>query len=414
MAKVRSWAGLDVHARSVLAASMHSEAGELRVRRLSGETSEVVKFCVSLPGPTRVAYEAGPTGYGLARALEAAGIGCVVAAPGKIERPSQDRVKTDQRDAERVLRLLMIDGLHAVRIPSDEEEALRDLVRAREALRGDLMRARHRMSKLLLRHDVRYEENASAWSASHRAWLGKVNLGERGAQATLLDYLGAVDALVIRRAALEATIGELIADSPWAETVARLRCLRGIDTLSAVGLCAEVGGDFQRFERPKLLMSYLGLVPSEDTSGEKRRQGAITKSGSRHARRLLVEAAWHYRRAPTLGTALQRRQQGQPAPGDRDRLEGSATTAPHLAPARHRAREAPHDRRGRRRPPARRVCLGDRHHRLTRPMHHVGQGGGGSDLATTRESTRDLTVSSHSGHARSSDSGLSRRNTVLR
>jgi transposase len=314
MAKVRSWAGLDVHARSVLAASMHSETGELRVRRLSGETSEVVKFCVSLPGPTRVAYEAGPTGYGLARALEAAGIGCVVAAPGKIERPSQDRVKTDQRDAERVLRLLMIDGLHAVRIPSDEEEALRDLVRAREALRGDLMRARHRMSKLLLRHDVRYEENASAWSASHRAWLGKVNLGERGAQATLLDYLGAVDALVIRRAALEATIGELIADSPWAETVARLRCLRGIDTLSAVGLCAEVGGDFQRFERPKLLMSYLGLVPSEDTSGEKRRQGAITKSGSRHARRLLVEAAWHYRRAPTLGTALQRRQQGQPAP----------------------------------------------------------------------------------------------------
>jgi transposase len=314
MAKVRSWAGLDVHARSVLAASMDSETGELKVRRLSGETSEVVEFCVSLPGPTRVAYEAGPTGYGLARALEATGIGCVVAAPGKIERPSQDRVKTDQRDAERVLRLLMIDGLHAVRVPSSDEEALRDLVRAREALRGDLMRARHRMTKLLLRHDVRYEENASAWSVSHRAWLAKVQFAERGAQATLLDYMGAVDALVIRRDALEATIGELVADSPWAQTVARLRCLRGIDTLSAVGLCAEVGGDFHRFERPKLLMSYLGLVPSEDTSGEKRRQGAITKSGSRHARRLLVEAAWHYRRAPRLGTTLERRQEAQPAP----------------------------------------------------------------------------------------------------
>ena len=168
-------------------------------------------------------------------------------------------MKTDRRDAERVLRLLMIDGLHAVGVPSSEEEALRDLVRAREALRGDLMRARQRMGKLLLRHDVRYEENASTWSKSHRAWLAKVDLGERGAQATLLDYLGAVDAL-------EATISELVIDSPWAQTIARLRCLRGIDTLSAVGLCAEVG-NFERFERPRPLMSYLGLVPSEDTSG---------------------------------------------------------------------------------------------------------------------------------------------------
>lgn len=312
MAKVRSWAGLDVHARSVLAASMDSETAELRVRRLAGETSEVVEFCCSLPGPTRVAYEAGPTGYGLARALQEAGIGCVVAAPGKIERPAQDRVKTDQRDAERVLRLLMIDALHAVRVPSVEEEALRDLVRARETLRGDLMRARQRMGKLLLRHDVRYEENTSTWSASHRAWLGKVDLGQRGAQATLLDYLGAVDALVIRRDTLEATISELVADSPWAQTVARLRCRRGIDTLSAVGLCAEVG-DFDRFQQPGPLMSYLGLVPSEQSSGETRRQGAITKSGSRHARRLLVEAAWQYRRVPRLGTTLARRQEAQPA-----------------------------------------------------------------------------------------------------
>ncbi|MCA1678495.1 MAG: IS110 family transposase [Actinobacteria bacterium] len=313
MAKVRSWVGLDVHARSVLAASMDSETGELGVCRLASETSEVVAFCCSLPGPTRVAYEAGPTGYGLARALHAAGIGCVIAAPGKIERPAQDRIKTDQRDAERVLRLLMIDGLHAVRVPSGEEEALRDLVRAREDLRGDLMRARHRMGKLLLRYDVRYEENASAWTASHRAWLAKVDLGERGAQATLLDYLGAIDALVIRRDALEAGIAELVPGSPWADTVARLRCLRGIDTLSAVGLCAEVG-DFERFERPARLTSYLGLVPSEQSSGETRRQGAITKSGSRHARRLLVEAAWHYRRTPAKGQALKRRQEGQPAP----------------------------------------------------------------------------------------------------
>lgn len=140
MAQVRSWAGLDVHASKVLAATVDRETGELGVRRLSGETAEVVAFCAGLPGPTRVAYEAGPTGFGLARALTAAGVGCVVAAPGKIERPAQDRVKTDRRDAERLVRLLMVEGLHAVRVPGVEEEALRDLVRAREDVRGDLMR----------------------------------------------------------------------------------------------------------------------------------------------------------------------------------------------------------------------------------------------------------------------------------
>jgi transposase len=312
MAQVRSWAGLDVHARSVLAVSVDGVSGEMRTRRLPGTTSEVVEYCASLPGPTRVAYEAGPTGYGLARALHGAGVGCIVAAPGKIERPSQDRVKTDQRDAERVLRLLMIDGLHPVRIPSTEEEALRDLIRAREDLRGDLMRARQRLSKLLLRHDILYEDTASAWTARHRAWLTTIDLGAGGAQATLLDYLGAVDTLVIRRDILEATISGLVPDSPWAQTVARLRCLRGIDTLSAVGLCAEVG-DFERFQRPAKLMSYLGLVPSENSSGETRRQGAITKTGSGHARRLLVEAAWHYRKLPARGAALKRRQDGQAA-----------------------------------------------------------------------------------------------------
>jgi transposase len=311
MAQVRSWVGLDVHARSVLAVTVDGVSGEMRTRRLPGATSEVVAFCASLPGPTRVAYEAGPTGYGLARALHAAGVGCVVAAAGKIERPAQDRVKTDQRDAERVLRLLMIDGLHAVRVPSTQEEALRDLVRAREALRGDLMRARQRLSKLLLRHDIRYDDTTSAWTARHRAWLTRIDLGG-GAQLTLLDYLHAIDALVIRRDALQTAIAELVPGSPWAQPVARLRCLRGIDTLSAVGLCAEVG-DFERFDRAGRLMSYLGLVPCENSSGETRRQGAITKTGSRHARRLLVEAAWHYRKRPARGKALQRRQEGQPA-----------------------------------------------------------------------------------------------------
>jgi transposase len=311
MAQVRSWAGLDVHAAKVVAATVDQRSGELRVRRLSGKTTEVVAFCVGLPGPVRVAYEAGPTGFALARALEAAGIECVVAAPGKIERAATDRVKTDRRDAERVLRLLMIGGLHAVRVPSNEEEALRDLVRAREDVRGDLMRARHRLSKLLLRHDVRFDGTAGAWTTRHRDWLEGIDL-DGPAQLTLLDYLGAIDALIVRRGTLEGHIERLVPDSLWSQTVARLRCLRGIDTLSAVGLCAEIG-DFARFERPGRLMSYLGLVPSEHSSGESRRQGQITKSGSRHARRLLVEAAWHYRRPPRKSHTLRRRQTGQSA-----------------------------------------------------------------------------------------------------
>ena len=311
MAQVGSWAGLDVHAAKVVAATVDGETGELGVRRLPGRTAEVVAFCAGLPGPVRVAYEAGPTGFGLARALDAAGVGCVVAAPGKIERPAQDRVKTDRRDAERLVRLLMVDGLHAVRVPSVEEEALRDLVRAREDVRGDLMRARHRLSKLLLRHDVRFDGSAGVWTTRHRDWLGRVELGGP-AQLTLLDYLGAIDALLVRRDTLEAHIERLVPDSPWAQPVARLRCLRGIDTLSAVGLCAEIG-DWHRFARAARVMSYLGLVVCEDSSGQRRRQGAITKTGSRHARRLLVEAAWHYRRAPAKGHTLRRRQAGQSA-----------------------------------------------------------------------------------------------------
>ncbi len=190
--KVRSWAGLDVHARSVLAVTLDADSGEVRSCGLAGATAKVVGYLAGLPGPTRAAYEAVSTGYGLARELRS-GIECVVAAPGKIERPAQDKVKTDQRDAEQVLRLLMIDALHAVRVPTVEEEALRDLVRAREDLRCDHLRcdhlrARQRLSKLLLRHGIVYEDSASPWTQRHRAWLRAQDLGG-GAQSPLLDYL---------------------------------------------------------------------------------------------------------------------------------------------------------------------------------------------------------------------------------
>jgi transposase len=177
-------------------------------------------------------------------------------------------------------------------------------------VRGDLMRARHRLSKMLLRHDIRFEDTTSRWGQRHRAWLAKLELGQPGAQTTLNDYVGAIDALVLRRDTLEATIAELVPSSPLAETVARLRCLRGIDTLTAVGLAAEIG-DFARFERASQLMGYLGLVPSEHSTGTTTRRGRITKTGPSHSRRLLIEAAWHYRRPPRLGTTLERRQQGQ-------------------------------------------------------------------------------------------------------
>ncbi|MDQ3093492.1 MAG: IS110 family transposase [Actinomycetota bacterium] len=284
MTQAKTWVGLDVHAAKVVAATCDAESGELQTSRLSGRTSKVVEFCAALPAPVRVSYEAGPTGFGLARALVAAGVSCLIAAPGKIARPASDRVKTDRRDAELLVRLLMAGQLSAVRVPSVHEEACRDLVRAREDVRADLMRSRHRLAKLLLRHERRFDGNN--WTQAHRQWLNEVALDDPVAQAVLLDGLGAVDALLVRREALERQMAALVPDSPWAQTIGRLRCLRGIDTLSALGLAAELG-DFSRFARPGQLMSFIGLVPSEHSSGDQRRQGSITKSGSEHARRLL-------------------------------------------------------------------------------------------------------------------------------
>jgi transposase len=265
VAKARILVGLDVHAAKIVAAVLDAETGELQWLRVSGDVGEGAALCAGLPRPVRAAYEAGPTGYGLARELARRGVECVVAAPSKIPRASGERVKTDRRDAEHLVRLLLAGKLHPVRVPGAEEEALRDLVRAREAVRVDLMRCRHRLSKLLLRRGIRFDEGR-AWTERHRAWLAGIDLGHDAAQATLLDAIGAVDALVHRRDRLEREIIARLAGSPWAIQVGRLRCLRGIDTLTAAGLCAEIG-DFERFARAGQLMHYVGLVPSEDTTG---------------------------------------------------------------------------------------------------------------------------------------------------
>jgi transposase len=312
MAKAKTLVGLDVHAAKVVAAILDQETGELRFARLGGESGPVVELCRVLPAPVRATYEAGPTGYGLARGLAAAEVDCLVAAPGKIPRGATERVKTDRRDAEHLVRLLLAGKLARVRVPGPPEEAMRDLVRAREDLRMDLMRARHRLSKFLLRREISFDGPGSNWGRHHLRWLAKLSFSDPAAQATFEDYRGGVEALLHRRGELDRRIEGLIGSSSWTREVGRLRCLRGIDTLSAIGLCVEVG-DFARFAKAGQLMSYLGLVPSEHSSGESRRLGSITKSGSRHGRRLLVEAAWHYRHAPRSGREIERRQQGQPA-----------------------------------------------------------------------------------------------------
>lgn len=311
MPKARSLVGLDVHSEKIVAAILDFETGELCFRRFGGESAPVVSLCSGLPGPVRVTYEAGPTGYGLARGLGAAGIECVVAAPGKIPRGASDRIKNDRRDAENLVRLLLAGKLSPVRVPGPSEEAMRDLVRAREDLRMDLMRARHRLSKFLLRREVRFDGPGRNWTERHLEWLSKLEFVEAASRVTFEDYRGGVETLLHRRSELERQIEAMVPASPWAVEVGRLRCLRGIDTLSAIGLCVEIG-DFARFKRPGRLMSYLGLVPSEHTSGQTRRLGSITKSGSRHARRLLVEAAWHYRNPPRVARQIKRRQEGQP------------------------------------------------------------------------------------------------------
>ena len=304
-----TWIGLDVHARKTVAGVLDAATGEVRTCRVASRPEETVTWLGELPAPVRVAYEAGPTGYGLARACAAAGIGCVVAAPSKIPRAPGDKVKTDRRDAERLARLLRLGELVAVRVPEPHEEAARDLVRAREDARGELMRARHRLSKLLLRHGCVYD--ASAWTLAHEAWMRRQPFESRPLRLAFDESYAAMLQAKTRRDALDQAITELAAEPPFGDVVGRLVCLRGVATLTALALTVEIG-DWSRF-RPESLGPFLGLTPSEDSTGDRRKLGAITKTGNTHARRLLVEAAWHQRRPLRPSATLARRRDGQPA-----------------------------------------------------------------------------------------------------
>jgi transposase len=311
MTGTMTFAGLDVHARSTHAAAIEVLTGELRRARFGAGSEEVIAWLQGLSQPVSACYEAGPTGFALYRAALEAGVQVEVIAPSKTPRAPGDRIKSDRKDAELLARLLLAGQLKAVTVPGREVEAARHLCRAREQVRSDLMRCRHRVSKLLLLHGLVYPEPTS-WNSRHRQWLARQRFELPAAELAYLDTLAAVDGLAARKAALDGRLSRLAQEGEWWTTVARLRCFRGIDTLTAFVLCLEIG-DFHRFQRPAQLASWLGLVPSLDQSGESRRQGAITKNGSGYARRLLVESAWHYLREPRIGATVANRQQGQPA-----------------------------------------------------------------------------------------------------
>jgi transposase len=295
--------GLDVHARSIRLAAIRAD--ELLEERTLPYDEEAVERLLRRWPLVRCCYEAGPTGFGLYRHLVDRGIDCAVVAPGLVPQRPGDRVKTDPRDARKLARLLAGGLLEPIHVPSPELEAARDLVRAREDARLDRMRDRHRLSKFCLRHGRLLP--TSSWTVVRRRWLAEQRFEHVAEQITFDTYLHAVDLLDARIEALERAIRETAEQAPW-----RKRCLRGIDTLTALALTTEIG-DFSRFRSAEQFMAFVGLVPSEHSSGEQRRQGSITKVGNSHVRRLLVEAAWHARRRPTVGYQLARRQRGQDA-----------------------------------------------------------------------------------------------------
>jgi transposase len=307
--------GLDVHKESISVSVLEARKRQprpcLKVPNDEGKLRRLFSR-LKKEGTVRACYEAGPCGYQVHRLLRSMDIGCEVIAPSMIPVRAGDRVKTDRRDAEKLARLLRAGELTPIRVPTEQEEAVRDLVRCREDLREDVLRERHRLLKFLLRHGRRFTEGKH-WMLRHWAWLRQQRFDEPAAQTVFTEYLSRLESTLERMRGVEQELSTVAQQPLYKEPVARLRCLRGIDTLSAIILVAEVC-DFHRFESPKALMAYLGLVPSERSSGGKQRRGSITKTGNSHARRILVEAAWHYRHPPRQSKTIQARWAGQPRP----------------------------------------------------------------------------------------------------
>jgi transposase len=304
--------GVDLHQDSVTLAVLPDEALECsRVETLANEPARLRRFFqrVSKEGPVQACYEAGGCGYVLQRALTSWGVSCEVIAPSLIPRRSGDRIKTDRRDAEKLARLYRAGELTAVRVPTEVEERTRSLVRCRWALTREILASRHYVLKLLLLRGHRFPGGKN-WSQAFWTWLRAIQLeGDDG--LTLAIYIELLESKLAQRARIDARLEEVAREPRWRDVVARLRCLRGIETLSALTLACEIA-DARRFASAHHLMAYVGLNVSEHSSGGSERRGGITKAGNSHCRHILVEAAWHYRHPPRLGSGLVARMEGQP------------------------------------------------------------------------------------------------------
>jgi transposase len=310
MKKVR-FVGLDVHAETIAVAVAEPE-GEVRALGVIPNQPESIRRLMKKLGPPeqlRVCYEAGPTGYVVYWQLTGLGVPCEVVAPTLVPVKAGDRVKTDRRDALKLARSHRAGELTAVWVPDAAHEALRDLVRAREAAKRDQHRARQRLGKFLLRHGRRPASGVHAWTQTHLAWVNTVQFAHAAQEATRLDYLHEVEHMADRLKRLERAIDEAVKTAPerMRAVIDALQALRGIALVSAVTIVTEVG-ELSRFARPRQLMGYSGAVASEDSSGERIRRGAITKTGNAHLRRIVVEAAWAYRHRPAVGATLRKRQ----------------------------------------------------------------------------------------------------------
>lgn len=311
----KKYVGLDVHKATIAVAVADEGRGEVRPYGTIKNTPAAVAQLVKKLGPAEqleCCYEAGPCGYGLERQLRGLGAACSVVAPSLIPQRPGERIKTDRRDAMKLARLLRSGELTAVWVPDAEHEALRDLSRAREAARTAQHQARQQILSLLLRLGVEEPGDTRRWTQRYRRWLGELTLEQPLQRLVLADAIEAVDVATARLARLEGAVKQAALEGRHAPLIGALQSLRGVGVITAVTLVAELG-DLGRFPTPRPLMAYVGLVPSEHSSGESQRRGRITKAGNSHARHVLVQAAWHYRHPPKQTAALVKRQVGQAA-----------------------------------------------------------------------------------------------------